>query len=40
VAAGRLGVIVDRVLPLAQAPAAHRLVNSSEHFGKVILRVD
>ena len=40
VAAGRLGVTVDRVLPLAEAPAAHRLVNSSEHFGKVILRVD
>lgn len=40
VAAGRLGVIVDRVLSLGQAPEAHRLVNASEHFGKVILRVD
>ncbi len=40
VAAGRLGVIVDRVLPLAQAPDAHRAVAASEHFGKVILRVD
>jgi putative PIG3 family NAD(P)H quinone oxidoreductase len=39
-AAGRLRVVVDRVLPLAQAPEAHRLVNSSEHFGKVVLRVD
>lgn len=40
VAAGRLGVIVDRVLPLAQAPDAHRIVLASEHFGKVVLRVD
>lgn len=40
VAAGRLGVIVDRVLPLAQAPDAHRAVAASEHFGKVVLRVD
>jgi putative PIG3 family NAD(P)H quinone oxidoreductase len=40
VAAGRLGVIVDRVLPLAKAPDAHRAVAASEHFGKVILRVD
>lgn len=40
VAAGRLGVVVDRVLPLAQAPDAHRVVAASEHFGKVILRVD
>jgi NADPH:quinone reductase-like Zn-dependent oxidoreductase len=39
-AAGRLGVIVDRVLPLAQAPDAHRAVAASEHFGKVVLRVD
>jgi NADPH2:quinone reductase len=40
VAAGRLGVIVDRVLPLAQAPDAHRAVAASEHFGKVVLRVE
>ncbi|MBY0278821.1 NAD(P)H-quinone oxidoreductase [Candidatus Binatia bacterium] len=39
-AAGRLGVVVDRVLPLAEAPAAHRLVAASEHFGKVVLKVD
>jgi putative PIG3 family NAD(P)H quinone oxidoreductase len=37
--AGRLVVVVDRILPLAQAPAAHRVVNESSHFGKVILRV-
>jgi putative PIG3 family NAD(P)H quinone oxidoreductase len=40
VAAGRLRVIVDRVLPLAQAAEAHRVVNASDHFGKVILRVE
>ncbi|MBM4246258.1 MAG: NAD(P)H-quinone oxidoreductase [Deltaproteobacteria bacterium] len=39
VAAGRLGVTVDRVLPLAQAPEAHRAVAASEHFGKVVLQV-
>jgi len=36
---GRLRVVVDRVLPLASAPEAHRLVASSVHFGKVILQV-
>lgn len=38
--AGRLTVEVDRVLPLAQAPEAHRLVDASTHFGKVVLQVD
>lgn len=37
--AGRLAPVVDRVLPLAEAGEAHRLVASSEHFGKVILSV-
>ncbi|MBU6282392.1 NAD(P)H-quinone oxidoreductase [bacterium] len=37
--AGRLGVVVDRVLPLAEAPEAHRVVARSEHFGKVVLAV-
>ena len=30
---------VDRVLPLERAAEAHRLVKTSEHFGKVVLRV-
>jgi putative PIG3 family NAD(P)H quinone oxidoreductase len=37
--ADRLRVTVDRVLPLAEAAAAHRLMQSSEHFGKIVLRV-
>ena len=35
--AGRIGPIVDRVLPLADAPEAHRAMKASEHFGKIIL---
>jgi hypothetical protein len=38
-AAGRLRPVVDRVLPLAEAAEAHRLMKSSEHFGKIVLRV-
>lgn len=37
--AGRIGPIVDRVLPLDQAAEAHRLIKASEHFGKVVLSV-
>jgi putative PIG3 family NAD(P)H quinone oxidoreductase len=36
---GALRPIVDRVLPLAEAQAAHDLLESSAHFGKVVLRV-
>jgi len=36
---GRLRPIVDRVLPLAEAADAHRAVQASEHFGKVVLRL-
>ena len=36
---GEIRPIVDRVLPLEQAPEAHRLVKASEHFGKVVLCV-
>lgn len=38
--AGRIGPAVDRVLPLDAAPEAHRAMKASEHFGKIVLRVD
>jgi len=30
---------VDRVLPMPAAPEAHRLMESSEHIGKILLSV-
>jgi putative PIG3 family NAD(P)H quinone oxidoreductase len=36
---GAVRPIIDRVLTLDDAPEAHRLVDSSEHIGKVVLRV-
>lgn len=38
--AGRLRPPIHRVLPLAEAAQAHRLLQASEHFGKIVLRVD
>jgi putative PIG3 family NAD(P)H quinone oxidoreductase len=37
--AGRIVPVIDRILPLEQAAEAHRVVQSSVHFGKVVLRV-
>lgn len=37
---GALDPVVDRVLPLARAADAHRAMKASEHFGKIVLRVD
>jgi putative PIG3 family NAD(P)H quinone oxidoreductase len=36
---GTIYPVVDRVLDLADAPEAHRVLKASEHFGKVVLRV-
>jgi putative PIG3 family NAD(P)H quinone oxidoreductase len=39
IAAGRVVPVVDRVLPLAEAPQAHRLMESGAHVGKILLAV-
>ena len=37
--AGDVKVVLDRSFPLAEAAAAHRLMESSTHIGKIVLRV-
>jgi len=39
VEAGDVRPVVDRVLPLAEAAQAHRVVEASDHVGKVLLQV-
>ena len=36
--AGRLRPPIHKVLPAADAPAAHRMMQASEHFGKIVLK--
>jgi NADPH2:quinone reductase len=38
VEAGRVKVVLSRVFPLADAAAAHALMESSAHIGKIVLR--
>ena len=38
-ASGRIVPLIHRVYPLAQAAEAHRAMEASEHFGKLVLRV-
>lgn len=37
--AGRLRPPIHRVMPLAEAAAGHRMMQASEHFGKIVLQV-
>ena len=37
---GRVRPVIDRVLQLEQVAEAHRALKASEHFGKVVLRID
>jgi putative PIG3 family NAD(P)H quinone oxidoreductase len=37
--AGRIRPVIDRVLPLDAVAEAHRAIQASEHFGKIVLRV-
>jgi NADPH2:quinone reductase len=37
--AGRCGPVIDRVMPLEQAAAAHAVMESSAHIGKIMLSV-
>ena len=37
--AGRIRPVIHTVMPLSQWKEAHRLMESSEHFGKIVLRV-
>jgi len=36
----KLRPVIDQVLPLADAAAAHRRMNESEQFGKIVLKID
>jgi len=38
-ASGRVGPVIDRTFPLADAAGAHRRMEKSEHIGKIVLTV-
>jgi NADPH:quinone reductase-like Zn-dependent oxidoreductase len=35
---GAIVPLIDKVLPLADAAEAHRIMEASEHFGKIVLK--
>ncbi len=37
IATGRVAPVIDRVLPLSEAPQAHRLMETGAHVGKIVL---
>jgi NADPH:quinone reductase-like Zn-dependent oxidoreductase len=37
IGAGKIAAVIDRKLPMSQAPQAHRVMDSSEHIGKILL---
>ena len=37
ISAGQVTAVIDRVLPLADAPEAHRLMEAGAHVGKILL---
>lgn len=37
---GRIRPVVDRVVPITDAAAAHRALEAGEHIGKIILSID
>jgi NADPH:quinone reductase-like Zn-dependent oxidoreductase len=37
--AGKLKVVIHGIFPLAEAAAAHRLIEESQHIGKILLQV-
>ena len=39
-ARGEVKPVIHRVFPLAEAAAAHALMESSAHIGKIVLRID
>lgn len=39
IAAGRIRPVIEKVFPIADASSAHRLMQTSSHFGKIVLRV-
>ena len=37
IAAGRVRPVIERVLPMAEAAQAHRLLDAGTHIGKILL---